>query len=128
MYEESAENVSAESFNKTACEGDILAIANISGIQNIFQSYARETHRNKSLTMTAARNRSQARCQLQRGLTAILRASCDKRIQTLHWMIMRLKSENSFEELVECLFMEAKMQKNEAEGDELATIEAVFGV
>ena len=128
MYEEIAENALIESFNRTACEGDILAIANIPGIQSIFQTYTREDHGIKHFTMTVTRDRSQVKYQLQRGLSAILRASCDRRIQTLHWMIMRLKSESSYEELVECLFTEAKMQKDEAEGDEIAIIEAVFGV
>lgn len=113
-------------------ETDILTVAASSDVQDVLQIYAITLDSNghaarSSSIAAAAESPGKLHQEFDRGLKAILSASCDKRLETFHWMVMRFRQEGTATEIVDCFFTEAECQKNEAEGDDKEIIEEVFG-
>ena len=66
--------------------------------------------------------------EFEKGMKAILKASCDRRIETLHEVLSRLQKEGTASEIVDWLFIEAEHQSEEADVEYAELISNIFGV
>lgn len=122
-----------ERFDRETLEADILTVARDKFVQRALQGYAKaiasDHYAVRHSTIASAANHPKGlKQELERGLQAILSASCDKRLETFHWMIKRLERERSASDVLDCVFDEAESQMNEAESPGKEVIGSVFGV
>lgn len=78
-------------FDREALERDILSIARKDHVLYALQVHATTTASDRyafrpSAIISGARDLSQLKEELERGLRAIFSASCDKRLETFHWV------------------------------------------
>ncbi|KAK3709284.1 hypothetical protein LTR37_011022 [Vermiconidia calcicola] len=106
-------------------EADILAIAAEEDVQTALQ---------KLLLSTPAEGDSQfckkqleLKRQFLRGVQAILDASGDRRLETSHDMVSRLREEESALDVVEWFFTEAEHQRKEADDAQVELLASIFG-
>ena len=114
-------------------EADILMVAALRNVQDALRIHVatlasdHEPVRSSRIVAAALKPEALMR-ELHRGLKAIINASCDRRLEVFHWMVMRLYNEGTAADIIDWFLLEAERQKNEAEGEEKEIVEDVFGV
>ena len=113
-------------------ENEVMKIATSRDVQSILRHClldpGKNTHSAKrgSIYLAANKGREVLRLVFEEGVRRIVQASCDRRLEVMHWMVDKAQQESSMA-VVEFLLLEAEHQIGEAEENEAKELVRLFG-
>ena len=116
-------------------ENDILFVAKSREVQNALRQHLRVTSSSASMAVScrlvqaAIKNEVWIGQKFVEGVSIMIEASCDRRLETSHWVIGMLwedREEISGFELLEWFYQEARYQVLEVEDDKAEKLKCIF--